>query len=153
MRYVLGIDGGGTKTAAVILDEARTERGRGFGGPCNIATCDDATLRASVGDALRGALEGAGLPQEARFASVCAGVAGYTARRRRADFARLLVEIVPAERYRVEPDFVIAYWGATEGEPGIIVSAGTGTAVYGRNAAGEACRVDGRGFLLGDKGS
>jgi N-acetylglucosamine kinase len=149
----LGIDGGGTKTASVILDENRTELGRGLAGPCNIATTSDELLRVSVSQALRSALEAAGLPAETRFEAVCAGVAGYTAKKRRAEFARLLEELIPAERHQVEPDFKIAYWGATEGEPGIIVSAGTGAVVYGRNDKGEVCRFDGRGFLLGDRGS
>lgn len=153
MPYYLGLDGGGTKTAASLLDEAGMERGRGEGGPCNIATCDDSTLRDSVRRAAAGALAAAGLPPDAALAGVCAGVAGYTAKGRRAEFARLLAEAVRAERCRVEPDFVIAYWGATEGEPGVIVSAGTGAVVYGRNTAGETCRIDGRGFLLGDEGS
>jgi N-acetylglucosamine kinase len=137
----------------VILDERRTELGRGQGGPCNIATCDDDTLRDSVRAATQSALAAAALPPDIRFASVCAGVAGYTAKRRRADFLRLLPRIVPAERHRLEPDFVIAYWGAAEGEPGVIVSAGTGAVAYGRNAEGKTWRVDGRGFLLGDSGS
>lgn len=153
MPYYLGLDGGGTKTAAVILDEHRSERGRGQGGPCNIATCDDDTLRASVRAAMRSALAAAALPPDTRFVGVCAGVAGYTAKRRRADFLRLLPQLVPAERHRLEPDFVTAYWGATEGEPGVIVSAGTGAVAYGRNAEGRTWRVDGRGFLLGDSGS
>src|SRR5579872_4300104 len=110
MRYYLGLDGGGTKTAACLLDEEGTERGRGEGGPCNIATCDDATLRASVGRAASGALAAAGLALDAALGGVCAGVAGYTAKRRRAEFARLLAEAVRAEHCRVEPDFVIAYW-------------------------------------------
>lgn len=153
MRYYLGLDGGGTKTAAAILDETKTPLGRGDGGLCNIATCNDAILAASVRAATEEALRVSGLPSETRFAGVCAGVAGYTAKGRRADVACLLADSVPAERYRIEPDFVIAWWGATEGEPGIIVCAGTGAVVYGRNAKGEACRADGRGFLLGDRGS
>lgn len=153
MRYVLGIDGGGTKTAAVILDEAGTERGRGEGGPCNIATCDDVTLTASVQEAVCEALAAAGLPPDTRFAAVCAGVAGYTARRRRAEFAQLLAQLVPADKHRLEPDYIVGYWGATEGEPGVIVSAGTGSVVYGRNRAGGTHCVGGRGYLLGDMGS
>ncbi len=153
VRFVLGIDGGGTKTAAVILDLERRERGRGQGGPCNIATCDDDTLRASISTATAEALQAADLPADTIFTAVCAGVAGYTAKGRRADFQRLLTDTIPAEAHRVEPDFVIAYWGATEGEPGVIAIAGTGAVVYGRNAAGQTARVDGRGFLLGDMGS
>jgi N-acetylglucosamine kinase-like BadF-type ATPase len=152
MRYYLGIDGGGTKTEAVVLAR-NNELGRGHGGPCNIATCDDATLTNSVSAAVHEAIISAGLPLDTSFAGVCAGVAGYTAKGRRADFARLLAEIAPAKKHRVEPDFVIAYWGATEGSPGLIVSAGTGTVLYGRNVEGRSSRADGRGFLIGDRGS
>jgi len=153
MRYYLGLDGGGTKTAACILDESRRELGRGAGGPCNIATGALDSLRDSVLTATRQALDSAGLPPDTRFEAVCAGVAGYTAKRRRAEFTVLLSHSIPAIRHRLEPDFVIAWWGATEGKPGIIVSAGTGAVVYGRNEEGESHRRDGRGFLLGDHGS
>src|SRR5690349_2101975 len=100
MRYYLGIDGGGTKTAAAILDEHANELGRGLGGPCNIATCDDETLRESVLDAVTSAKQSAGLPNEVPFQAVCAGVAGYTAKRRRAEFLDLLKQIVPAKHHR-----------------------------------------------------
>ena len=110
-------------------------------------------LSLSLTDALTAALRSAGLAENTRFASVCAGVAGYTAKKRRAEFLELLETLVSAETYRLEPDYVIAYWGATEGEPGIVVIAGTGAVVYGRNENGETWREDGNGFLLGDKGS
>lgn len=154
MRYYLGIDGGGTKTAALIQDSEGRERGRGLGGPGNVATCNDATLVQSLRDAVRAACREAGiLPARTRFAAACAGVAGYSANERRDLFAALLRAEVGAKSYRVEPDYVVAYWGATHGEPGIIVVAGTGAISYGRNAQGETYREDGLGYLLGDRGS
>jgi len=153
MRLYLGIDGGGTKTEAVILSEVGSELGRGAGGPCNIATIGPETWSASIGAALDAARSHAGLPTGTVFDSACAGVAGCTARDRLSQSADMLARIVPARACRVEPDFVIAYWGATGGKPAIVVSAGTGAVTYGRNAAGQDCRVDGRGFLLGDRGS
>jgi N-acetylglucosamine kinase-like BadF-type ATPase len=153
MRYYLGLDGGGTKTAAVILDENRRETGSGFGGPCNIATGDDAALAVSVKQATESALKSAGLPRDTRFAGVCAGVAGYTAKSRRVEFSRILADCIPADSHRVDPDFAIAYWGASNGEPGIIVIAGTGAGVFGRTADGKTARADGRGYILGDRGS
>lgn len=153
MPLYLGIDGGGSKTAAVILDESEREIGRGSGGPCNIATCEDDVLRDSILSATHAALESARLPSETRFTGVCAGVAGFTARSRREAFSHLLAGTIPADSHHLEPDYVIAYWGATEGEPGVAVIAGTGAVTYGRNAAGDSCRIDGRGFLLGDDGS
>lgn len=151
--FALGIDGGGTKTTAALLDGQGNERGRGSGGPCNIATGDPDDLREAVRSAVLQAFHSAELPPGARIASVCAGVAGYTARKRRAEFERILHETISAERRLVTPDFVIAHWGASEGGPGVTISAGTGAVAYGTNSAGEACRADGRGWLLGDCGS
>jgi N-acetylglucosamine kinase-like BadF-type ATPase len=150
--YYLGLDGGGTKTAACILDADRRELGRGQGGPCNIATGPLESLRESVLTAARQALLAASLPPDTRFEAVCAGVAGFTAKHRRAEFHRILTESIPANLHRVEPDFVVAFWGATEGAPGVIVIAGTGAVAYGRNEAGKSYRFDGRGFLVGDAG-
>ena len=153
MNYFLGIDGGGTKTAALILAEDGTEVGRGVGGSGNIAVNDDATLARSLRDAVDGAWRDAGRATSDRFAGVCAGMAGYSVEGRRIAFEALLRREVTADAYRIEPDYLIAYWGATEGEPGIVVIAGTGAVSFGRNAEGETRREDGLGFLLGDRGS
>ncbi|HZT43922.1 MAG TPA: BadF/BadG/BcrA/BcrD ATPase family protein [Chthonomonadaceae bacterium] len=154
MPLYLGIDGGGTKTAAVLITAEGTELGRGLGGPGNIATCSDTALAQSLRAAVGAACRAAGLsPKETRFAAVCAGVAGYSADERREAFLTLLRTEVAADSYRVEPDYVIAYWGATSGQPGIVVIAGTGAISYGRNARGETYREDGLGYLLGDRGS
>lgn len=153
MTYYLGIDGGGTRTTACIVDESGIELGRGSGGPCNIISFPDDTLRSSISDATANALVTAGLPADTTFAAACAGVAGFTSKKRRAAFQAIFTESIPAATHQVQPDFTIAWWGATGGEPGIVCIAGTGAVVYGRNAAGESSRADGRGFLLGDRGS
>jgi N-acetylglucosamine kinase len=153
VKLFLGIDGGGTKTAACILDETGTQIGRGAGGPCNIISFPDETLRDSIRDATADAIRSAELPADTQFTGVCAGVAGYTSKSRQAAFQNILDESISAETHYVEPDFTIAWWGATGGEPGVVCIAGTGAVVYGQNADGKSRRVDGRGFLLGDSGS
>lgn len=153
MRYFLGIDGGGTKTATLIQDEQGKSLGRGVGGSGNLANTNDLTLRRSVRDSVQAALQESGLPSDLRFAGVCAGMAGYSAADRREAFEGFLKATFPAERHLVEPDYVTAYWGATEGEAGIIVIAGTGAVSFGRNEEGGSCKEDGLGFLLGDRGS
>lgn len=152
MSYYLGIDGGGTKTLAVIRDADGRECGRGAGGPGNIAFHDEATVLRSVRAAVEEARRASGLP-DAGFAAVCAGMAGYSVEPRRAAFEAALRQEVAAARYRVEPDYVIAYWGASEGEPGVVIIAGTGAVAYGRNAEGVSYKEDGFGYLLGDRGS
>ena len=152
MGYYLGIDGGGTKTLAVIRDADGHECGRGTGGAGNIAFNDAAVVARSVRTAVADACQSAGLPAT-HFAAVCAGMAGYSVESRRAAFAETLRSEVLSDRYRLEPDYVIAYWGASEGEPGVVIIAGTGAVAYGRNAKGETHKEDGYGYLLGDRGS
>lgn len=153
MTAFLGIDGGGTKTLAVILDEEGRELGRGVGGPCNVATCSIDVLHASMGGAVAAARSHANLPASAVFSAVCAGVAGYTSPSGRASCRALLTELAPSPLHVIEPDYVGAFWGAGNGEPGVVVIAGTGAVAFGRNRDGGTWRIDGRGYLLGDRGS
>lgn len=154
METYLGIDGGGTKTAALIMEPGGSERGRGTGGAGNIATSSAAILRRSLQEAVTGAAVSLGATGEPlHFRGVCAGVAGYSVESRREEFAVLLREEISADTYRIEPDYLIAYWGATHGEPGIVVIAGTGAVAFGRNEEGQTYKEDGLGYLLGDRGS
>jgi glucosamine kinase len=153
MRIYLGLDGGGTKTAALVVDENGVELGVGVGGPGNIANNDDSLLRRSVRTAVRQALEAANLQDATEFAAVSAAVAGYSAPHRLEGFFALIRSELRALDYRIYPDYVAAYWGATHGEPGIVVIAGTGAVAYGRNVEGQDRKEDGLGFLLGDRGS
>lgn len=150
----MGLDGGGTKTAACLVDENSCELGRGVGGPCNIATQDDASLATSLEQAAAAACDAAGLAHsKCTLAGACAAVAGFSAAGRRAAFACLATNCLRAERIRIEPDYVAAFWGASHGAPGIAVIAGTGAVSYGLNADGATHREDGLGYLLGDRGS
>ena len=152
MNYYLGIDGGGTKTMAVIRDADGHECGRGTGGPGNIAFNEEPAIAQAVRTAVDDACRAAGI-SNTHFTAVCAGVAGYSVEARRTAFEALLRREVSADRYRIEPDYVVAYWGATGGEPGVVIIAGTGAVAYGRNAEGQSHKEDGFGYLLGDRGS
>jgi len=50
-------------------------------------------------------------------------------------------------------DMVIAMEAASDGGPGVVVIAGTGSIAYGRNAAGQMARAGGWGFAISDEGS
>ena len=154
MPLFLGMDAGGTKTAAVLLTETGEEIGRGMGGAGNIATNSDETLQASVRDAFLTTCKSAGLsPTTLSLEGVCVGVAGYSVIPRRDPFLNLLKAAITAEFYTLCPDYEIAWWGATEGTPGIVLIAGTGAVAYSRDAEGNEAKADGYGFLLGDRGS
>ncbi len=146
----LGVDGGQTSTVALIAEESGKVLGRGKGGPCNHVGPAEGRARffSALGDSLGQACAQAGVSRDdVAFASVCLGFSGGPQ-----DKEAYVRELIRSERYLVTHDAEIALEGATEGLPGIIVIAGTGSMAYGRNAEGEAARAGGWGYVFGDEG-
>lgn len=148
----LGLDGGGTQTRAQAATPDGVARGEGIGGPCNIAAVPVSEALQSVATAAQNALEAAG-GDFADVAAVCAGVAGTSYAARRAEFAQGLQALFPNADVTVEPDYAVALTGATGGEAGMIVIAGTGSVAYGEDEAGRSHKAGGYGYLIDDAGS
>ena len=146
---VLGIDGGQTATTAAICDLAGRLLGVGRAGPANHVWEPGGVARArrAVQACVSAAAREAGLRPVA-FRAALLGMTGGDERTRRA-----IARIVRAGHYRMENDKVNALACVTEGRPGIVVIAGTGTITYGENARGKNATVSGWGFLLGDEGA
>lgn len=145
---LLAIDAGGTKTDLLWAQPDGHVLARAEGQGINIASKPPNAWRDTV-DQL---LDSAGVDRES-VNVVCAGVAGYTLPDRRGLFERLLREMLPRARVLVLPDYAIALEGATGGAPGVLVIAGTGSIVCGRDREGKFLRAGGWGYLLGDEGS
>ena len=81
-----------------------------------------------------------------------AGAGGVDTEDDAAVLRRLIEPFVPGSTVNVVHDtrLLLAAAGATEG---VAVIAGTGSAAWGVNAAGEQARAGGWGYLLGDEGS
>lgn len=82
-----------------------------------------------------------------QFAAACLGFSGGAEDKER--YAR---ELIRGDKYKITHDAEIALSGATEGQPGVIVIAGTGSMAFGRNAAGRMARAGGWGYIFGDEG-
>jgi N-acetylglucosamine kinase-like BadF-type ATPase len=149
MRYVAGINGGQSATAAVIIDETGQILGRGIGGaadhvgePAGSTRCADACA-ISVSSALRAASLSVATPLEA----VVAGISGYDA---------AFDGVAPrlrSRRFRFEHDAPVALAGAVAERPALLLISGTGSVVYGDDGVGKRVRVGGWGHLFGDEGS
>ena len=61
-------------------------------------------------------------------------------------------ELIASDKYKLTHDAEIALIGATAGQPGIIVIAGTGSIAFGRNAQMQTARAGGWGYIFGDEG-
>jgi N-acetylglucosamine kinase-like BadF-type ATPase len=68
------------------------------------------------------------------------------------DKQAILREVISADVLVVVDDAVIALAGATAGQPGIVIVAGTGSIALARHADGRTARVGGWGYIYGDEG-
>jgi glucosamine kinase len=144
-----GIDGGQSSTVAAIGDEQGSVLGRGTAGPADeIGAGPESTrLRDALNDALERARENAHLPASSRYEAIVAGVSGYDGR----VYGR--APNLPSDRLVLVHDTPAAHAGALGGRPGVVVIAGTGSVVYGRDDQGRSSLLGGWGFLFGDEGS
>lgn len=153
---VIGVDGGGTKTEAVLarveVDGTLHRIGRCTAGPSNLQLSSFDAITGEVSRSLSGLFKG---PAEDRSGveAVCFCMAGAGNERLRQRFeawaqgARLAAQIL------VTHDARCLVAAGTRRDAGIALIAGTGSLAYARNAAGNQSRCGGWGSLFGDEGS
>jgi N-acetylglucosamine kinase-like BadF-type ATPase len=151
MRYILGFDGGGTKTECVLMNSADQVLARTFAGPSNPS-------RIGVESAVRAMEESAGLAlretglERTAISAVGAGLAGTAKPEMKDSMSRALGECFRGASITVLTDLEAALAAAGEG-PAIILVMGTGSASFGRNADGKVGRAGGYGPSSSDQGS
>ncbi|HXX13665.1 MAG TPA: BadF/BadG/BcrA/BcrD ATPase family protein [Candidatus Eremiobacteraceae bacterium] len=151
MRYVLGLDGGGTKTECVLMDEAGLVRAEGRSGPSNPMRVGFGGALAAVCEAARTAISNEKLSVR-DINGVCAGLAGVAQPESQRKMKKLLSEEFPTQVVQVCTDVDLKLEATGEGRA-IVLNLGTGTFAVGRDANGQVMRVGGHGPLLGDEGS
>jgi N-acetylglucosamine kinase-like BadF-type ATPase len=151
MPFLLGIDGGGSKTAAALSD-GQSVLGTHTTGGCNLNVVSSENARLALREAVQGVLSAAGVPATA-VTAVCAGVAGTASSENAAKISDILAELLPRASVQVVPDVIIALEAAFSGGPGLVCICGTGSIAFGRNERGESARAGGWGRLISDEGS
>ena len=124
--------------------------GFGRGGPCNHVGGPEGRPKFvnAIGGCVTLACSQAGLDlASVRFETACLGFSGGPA-----DKEAILRDMLRVEKMLVTHDALIALSGATAGEPGVIVIAGTGSIAFGRNREGTTARAGGWGYVFGDEG-
>jgi glucosamine kinase len=147
--YVLGVDGGASRTRCVVADLSGNLVGRGRGGPSNPLTAGLDTAAESILNAASEASGGRGI---GAFEASVMGVAG-TDRPSGAEALRGRLSGLDWGRLSIVSDAAVALAGATGCRPGVVVVSGTGSVAYGENGEGMRARAGGWGWRLGDEGS
>ena len=147
---VVGVDGGGTKTEAVIMDVNQRVIGEGLAGPSNPLRVGIAAAAAAIREAIDSACAMAKL----RRGDLVAAEIGLAGARRRELRERMRETLMPLGIGEIEvvTDATIALYGATAGAPGLVVIAGTGSICCGINARGKRFCAGGWGPIAGDEG-
>lgn len=146
-RFVLGVDGGATKTLAAILDLESHALHVALGGPSN----EDAVGTSAAVQAVLGAAD-----EAIGLAGIDAGRLGAAVLAIAGTDTHAIAEHVLLARsadWIVVNDVVGAWASATGGGPGVAAISGTGSNVFGVGSDGRSWRSGGWGHLLGDQGS
>jgi N-acetylglucosamine kinase-like BadF-type ATPase len=157
---ILGIDGGGSKTLALLADADGRVLGRGLGGNANYQSAGFAAASRAVREAIARAAEDAGLGAEAgthhpapRIAALCLGLAGAAREEDKTLYREWTQTVFTGARVLIVNDAEIVLAAGTPDEWGVALICGTGSIAYGRDAAGQVARAGGWGYVLGDEGS
>jgi len=160
MSVYAGVDGGGTKTLVVVVNEMGLEVGRGLAANANYQVlmtqgltdkeAADAVAQ-RISEALTKALpDGSSAP-----GAIFAGLAGVDRLNDVAIMRLALADtgLCPFERWQVVNDAELVLYGLENGV-GLGLIAGTGSIAVGRRSQdGKKARAGGWGHLLGDEGS
>jgi len=147
MRYVIGIDAGGTKTIALLADETGRVLAEARGGGANLQTHGELEVEKVFDEVMEAVRQGR------TISAVGLGIAGVDRPHDEALIRAILRRLGHRETAVVVNDAAIALVAGAPERVGIVVLAGTGSIAYGADAAGKTARSGGFGFLLADEGS
>jgi N-acetylglucosamine kinase-like BadF-type ATPase len=147
-KCFLGIDGGGSKTVAVIVDADGNQLGHAQSGSANHHAVGLTTALANLRQASRDAAE-----QASCSLPVAAGWIGTAGMDNSSDYDLLVSHLYPlAASIRLTNDAELVL-SVLDHAVGVALIAGTGAIAIGRDHTGNWKRASGWGHILGDEGS
>ncbi|WP_164084637.1 BadF/BadG/BcrA/BcrD ATPase family protein [Alteromonas flava] len=149
-KITIGIDGGGTKCSAWVINQDLHVLGKGVAGSANIARdFDNASL--SIESAIKAALIDASMPHafSSQLPPIVAGFAGFNVQSAQKKLALWATQF---PSFHATSDLEVSLYGAHAGQNGSVLIVGTGSCSAALNT-GQIKQWGGHGFLIGDKGS
>jgi glucosamine kinase len=150
--FVIGVDGGGTKTRAVLADEAGKQIAEAVGSGSTVKPQEAERSAGVIAGVVRDLLEEAG-KTDVKPRVLFVGVAGVGRPAEREALHEALSSHQLADDVVIDTDFSVALGDAFGDGPGVLVIAGTGSSAFARGPAGATARCGGWGPVIGDEGS
>lgn len=152
MTYLIGIDGGGTSTKAVVTTLKGEVIARAVSGPSNILKVGEEGLKKAILEILM-TLEEQHQIDPDKIEHWVLGLAGAGRENEKERAGNAVKSLGISKEITIESDAYIGILGAFMGNPGIIFISGTGSICFGLDEKGSLFRSGGWGYLLGDEGS
>ncbi|WP_196493792.1 N-acetylglucosamine kinase [Ornithinibacillus caprae] len=151
--YVIGIDGGGTKTIGAIVDESGHVYAKSEVGPSNPNSVDTSLVKSEL-EKICYSLREQQPEVFAQVTNVFAGMSGGDHQENQQLLKSILEGCFPKHvKVNIDNDAITALYSGTLGKPGVVQISGTGSITFGVNEHGERQRVGGWGYLFSDYGS
>ncbi len=145
----LGVDGGGTKTTGVVADEEGKLVRKVRKGPGNVTVLNRHSFSSLIEELLTEILGGESLDRIAHATFAFAGVGRPSEREKVVS----VISEIGVHQFTVMTDAEILHYSIFRDEPGLLLSAGTGSICLMKTADMAYHRFGGWGYLLGDEGS
>ncbi|MDV4149351.1 BadF/BadG/BcrA/BcrD ATPase family protein [Clostridium sp. AL.422] len=150
--YYLGIDGGGTKTKYLLVDDNLIKVAEVDGPTIHIHQVGIEGIKTEIIENISKICDAANIAID-DIAYAFAGIAGYGESVDDMDKIDKAFKEVMKIPYSIDNDAVNGWAGGTACKPGVNMVAGTGSIAYGRNSDGKLARCGGFGPGIGDDGS
>lgn len=156
-KYLIGLDGGGTKTKCVLTDFNFTPLYECQGGPSNFLIIGTQTVSETILSLITESTNHLKISPD-EISSIFIGTTGAgrpnDAQKLKHDFIQYAqTEGYSFQSFNVDSDARIALEGAFSGGPGSLLIAGTGSVMIGKDKNNNIYRVGGYGRFIGDEGS
>jgi glucosamine kinase len=149
---VVGVDGGGSKTHAIVADEGGSHLGEVVGPGSAVRPGEVERSADVIAHTVKDALASCEMTHVTPKV-LCVGVAGAGREPERQALWQALASRELADEVVIHADFSIALDDAFGEGPGVLLVSGTGSVAFGRGPSGQFARCGGWGPVCGDEGS
>lgn len=150
-KYLMGVDGGGTKTDVLLCTPEGQIVARACGGPSSVSGQSPEKAMEELKNAIGSAFSMAGIDRN-DVEGYYAGISGAGLQKNRDMYLAFFADFMPGVKGDAASDAANALSSGIAMQNGAIAIAGTGSSIQYR-VDGVLTRIGGWGYMLGDEGS
>lgn len=151
--YYLGVDGGGTKTAFLIIDQKANVLSYLTTGTCHYMQIGIENFKEVIKEGINKSCSKADITVD-QIDYAFFGIPGYGEKKKDTKLLEdQLTEIIPQAKFKCGNDVEAGWAGSLACQPGINIVGGTGAIGFGKDQSEQIERASGWGYFCGDEGS